>query len=69
MTRRGTLALLRLEQNFPKHMWPPVSGGLGVGYRLSACATNPSFGEFLNYLHIRVTGVCKEFAMLINTQE
>src|ERR1700686_2718314 len=41
----------------------------GVGYRLSPYATNPSFVAFLNYLHIRVTSVCAEFATLINTQE
>jgi len=35
----------------------------------SAYATNPSFVAFLDYLNIRVTGVCEEFAMLINAQE
>jgi hypothetical protein len=39
------------------------------GYLFSAYATNPSFVAFLDYLNIRVTGVCEEFAMLINAQE
>ena len=55
---------------FPNTCGPaPVSGRLGVGYRLSAYGTNPSLVAFLNCLHIRVTGVREEFAMLINTQE
>jgi hypothetical protein len=49
----------------------PVYGyrWLEDGYRLSAYAANPSFVAFLNYLHIRITGVCTEFAVLIYTQE
>jgi len=34
----------------------------GVVWRLSADATKPSFVALLNYLNIRVTGVCEEFA-------
>jgi len=41
----------------------------GAGYRFSAYATDPSFAAFLDYLKIRETGVCEEFAMLINAQE
>jgi hypothetical protein len=41
----------------------------GVGRRLSAQATNPSFVALLEYLSIRVTGVFEEFAMLIDGQE
>src|SRR6266403_4808503 len=39
------------------------------GYLFSAYATNPSFVAFLDYLNIRVTGACEEFAILINAQE
>jgi hypothetical protein len=56
---------------------PPDCGGRSVmvvptattGYPLCADSTNPSFAAFLDYLHIRITDVCEEFAMLINAQE
>ena len=63
-------ALKRVKE--PRHelVGLPITALLiRVDYRFSAYATNPSFVAFLDYLNIRVTGVCEEFAMLVNAQE